>query len=615
MRIQQIQGLRALAAILVIAFHAKFISGGFIGVDIFYVISGYLITGLLLQESFIKGTIKLAAFYKRRIKRLLPSSALVLVTTAIFSWAFLPSNTRATLGKDFIAASLYVSNYLFAWWHNDYQNLNATPSPVLHYWSLAVEEQFYLLWPLFILFISRKSRRFQFLTITSVTIISFLFSLFQTNTSPIWAFYSLPSRAWELGIGALLLFIPAKKLPLRSIAAIAFVALLLSALVDNENTKFPGTAALLPVLSTAILILSISQWPKAMNMISNNRVSQWLGAISYPLYLWHWPLLVLPSTLLARPITLIERVLCIAMTLALAQLTHQFLEEPLRVRSMSGRVIYTGALATTTVCVLIGSLILSTTSTAITITGKSPLVLNLKTVTAEPKIYADKCHLSFGETKGPSCFYGDLTSSKTIVLFGDSHAAQWFPALEEIATSSHLRILSLTKSSCPAIEVLLPDRGGFRMKQCAAWRTYALSRIKKVNAFAVITSNYSYYDPPANIKNRSSWWSAGEISLLKNLQPLSSRLVLISDTPHPLRDIPSCLETQRASSCDNSLRSPLDRGQGFKVIDPTSWLCSQLCPAVVSQTVAYRDASHISVQMSRLLAGDLAKSLKAKAIL
>ncbi len=150
MRILQIQGLRALAALLVTIFHARLLPGGFIGVDIFYVISGYLITGLILREIENTGRLDLQTFYQRRIKRLLPTSVFVLFVTAIVGMFVLPVITRDALGRDLFAAAAYISNYLFAWWENDYQNLDATPSPFIHYWSLAVEEQFYVIWPIFL---------------------------------------------------------------------------------------------------------------------------------------------------------------------------------------------------------------------------------------------------------------------------------------------------------------------------------------------------------------------------------------------------------------------------------------------------------------------------------
>ena len=177
MRILQIQGLRALAALLVTIFHARLLPGGFIGVDIFYVISGYLITGLILREIENTGRLDLQTFYQRRIKRLLPTSVFVLFVTAIVGLFVLPVITRDALGRDLFAAAAYISNYLFAWWENDYQNLDATPSPFIHYWSLAVEEQFYVVWPIFILFLSRYGKRAIFRGIAVTTLLSLLLSI------------------------------------------------------------------------------------------------------------------------------------------------------------------------------------------------------------------------------------------------------------------------------------------------------------------------------------------------------------------------------------------------------------------------------------------------------
>ena len=323
MRILQIQGLRALAALLVTIFHARLVPGGFIGVDIFYVISGYLITGLILREIEKTGKLDLNAFYQRRIKRLLPTSVFVLFSTAIVGIFVLPAITRDALGRDLFAAAAYISNYLFAWWQNDYQNLNATPSPFIHYWSLAVEEQFYVVWPIFLLLLSRYGKRAIFWGIAGTTAASLLLSVYQTQTSPIWAFYSLPTRAWELGVGALLLFIPDNIWRNRYIPWLGVIGILIATFNFDENTAFPGINAVLPVVATALLIGSISIWPRLFNDLSNNRVSQWLGAISYPLYLWHWPALVLPSSALGRPLRIRERVFCILLTVLLAHLTSK----------------------------------------------------------------------------------------------------------------------------------------------------------------------------------------------------------------------------------------------------------------------------------------------------
>jgi len=346
-RITQIQGLRAVAAILVTVFHARLVPGGFIGVDIFYVISGYLITGLILREIEKTGTLDLRSFYQRRIKRLLPTSVFVLFVTAIFAWILFPPITRDALGRDLFAAAAYISNYLFAWWENDYQNLNATPSPFIHYWSLAVEEQFYLVWPLFILFLARYGKKVIFAGIAITTLLSLLFSIYLTQVAPIWAFYSLPTRAWELGFGALLLFLPETKKKIRILPWLGFFGIAISSFNFNENTAFPGKNALVPVLATVFLMASIKYWPPLFNDLANSRLSQWLGAISYPLYLWHWPALVLPSSALGRPLRFYERFLCILLTIVLAHYTSKYVEEPLRHKNLAPRTIYKGAAYTT----------------------------------------------------------------------------------------------------------------------------------------------------------------------------------------------------------------------------------------------------------------------------
>ena len=186
MRILQIQGLRALAVLLVTIFHARLMPGGFIGVDIFYVISGYLITGLILREIEKTGKLNLNQFYQRRIKRLLPTSVFVLFITALVGMFILPSITRDALGRDLFAAAAYISNYLFAWWENDYQNLDATPSPFIHYWSLAVEEQFYLLWPILLVLLARKGRRTILIGIAIITALSLILSIIMVQVAPLF---------------------------------------------------------------------------------------------------------------------------------------------------------------------------------------------------------------------------------------------------------------------------------------------------------------------------------------------------------------------------------------------------------------------------------------------
>ena len=607
MRIPQIQALRALASLLVVAFHAKLVPGGYIGVDIFYVISGYLITGLIISEIEKTAHLDLRAFYLRRIKRLLPTSFSILMVTALASWAIFPATMRAELGKDIFAAAIYVSNFLFAIWQMDYQNLSAIPPVVIHFWSLAVEEQFYLFWPvvIYLLFKSGGRRRVG-IGIASISLLSFAWSLYLTQKSPIWAFYSLPTRAWELGVGALLLYIP-KRIQLKSIYPwIAFALLIYGTLRFSENTPFPGTAAISPVLATAIAIASIGRWPRALNSMGTSRISLWLGEISYPLYLWHWPLLVIPMVYFGRGLHLYERAIAIVATVVLAHLTHIVIEQPLRHLKIKPRAIVISAVIASLCSTGTGLAIYSSKRADITVDGKS---YSLAEIMQKPKVYGDDCHVNNGETISHLCTYGP-TSSKKIVLFGDSHAAQWFPTLEKLAYEKNFTLISLTKSACPGPAVLKVETGEYKNADCSTWRNYAIKRISSIHPDAIIVSGFQHFELPSGYSSRTAWWQEGEAKTFAALKGSSPRIIYISDTPHPVRDIPNCVAGGKLNQCNGTEKSTPIFSRGYLQINPTDWLCNgNLCPAIVDGVVAYRDASHISVQMAQRLAPHLGAAL------
>ena len=612
--ILEIQGLRAVAALLVVLFHARLSSGGFIGVDIFYVISGYLITGLLLREVEKSGRISFVKFFARRIKRLLPSSFLVLFTTAIASFFIMPSSARSTLGRDVVAGALYISNYLFAYWQNDYQNLGATPSPIIHFWSLAVEEQFYLIWP-FLLVAALKlgGRKLLFRVIAGITFASFAFSLYLTAHSPIWSFYSLPTRAWELGIGALILWRPST-VRLPKIVPYFFVAaILLTSFTYNSGTPFPGWAAIPPVLGCAGLIRYVSQLPSGITFPLRNPFTQWLGAISYPAYLWHWPVLILAPQWLGHPLSVPQRFLGIAVTLILADLTHRFVENPLRLVMVKPKLVFIFALLLTISSASLGSAIAASTPKEIS-SGFS-----LAEVTRKPAIYADGCQLDKNQVRSGPCLYGDLTGSKTVVLFGDSHAAQWFPTLDLIAKAEHWKLLVLTKSSCPAVTVTLPDIGAFRNAQCATWRENSFQRITALKPWAVITSNFAHYSPPTSISVFTVWWKNGYLTTMHRLNTLVDShgfAIALDDTPLPKEDIPSCLSASKAASCLAIPSPPVFVTEKVLHVNSTSWFCdSGKCPAIRSGIVVYRDTTHISVDYAIHLVPDLTASFRAIGVL
>ena len=607
MRIPQIQALRALAAILVLLFHAHVVDGGYIGVDIFYVISGYLITGLILREIEERGGLDFKAFYLRRIKRLLPTSFFILMVTALSAWYFYPGTMREDLGRHIFAAAVYVSNFLFAFWQMDYQNLNAIPPVVVHFWSLAVEEQFYLFWPVIVLFAFKLGgRRRLFQAIAVITGASFLFSLYLTEVSPIWAFYSLPTRAWELGVGALLLTIP-KKYKLSVIYPWAALALILySTIFYTEKTPFPGTAAIAPVLGTAAAIASISSWPKILNFLSNLRITQWLGEISYPLYLWHWPLLVIPMVYFGRGLTILERLLAIIATLIFADLTHRYIEQPLRHISLSPKRIVSSAIAASLIATGTGLAISATANNTITVSSGE--IYSLTEIMEKPKVYMDDCHVNNGETFSGECTYGPESDTR-IVLFGDSHAAQWMPVLEELAYEKNFTLISLTKSACPAPAVTKVETGGYKNADCSEWRKNSIARIKGLKPAAVLVSGMQHFELPSGYTDRAQWWREGQIKTYEALRGSSQNIIYISDTPHPVRDIPSCLAAGRTDKCNTTEPSEAIFSPGWKQINPTSWFCTENCPAVLNGVVVYRDASHISVMASKMVKPQLLSSL------
>ena len=327
-----IQGLRGIAVLLVLLFHASVpgFKGGFVGVDIFFVLSGYLITGNLLREVKSTGQIRFKEFYARRIRRLLPASALVLFTTLIVVAIWFPPLLLPGAAVDISSAGLYVSNMDFAIRATDYFSNSTIPSPVLHFWSLGVEEQFYLFWPLLVAFATWKKRNKSF-RVFLLSIFVFATSLTFANlllkTDQPWAFFSLPSRAWELILGALLASLAqgVSRLP-RFIAMIGGLVglglVIFSGLTQSDPLKFPGSTALTPTLGAFLIIAAGSVKEITLpSRILSFKLLQRIGKISYSLYLWHWPVLVIPQVIAGNHLTLAKRLLLALLSIVLAVIT------------------------------------------------------------------------------------------------------------------------------------------------------------------------------------------------------------------------------------------------------------------------------------------------------
>lgn len=624
-----LEGLRAVAVILVLLFHAEVpgLAGGFVGVDVFFVLSGYLITALLLREIQGTGTIALAAFYARRLRRLLPAAAVALYVTVAASAILLPPLRVPGVAADGVAAALYASNLRFAFQATDYLQSAADPSPLLHFWSLGVEEQFYVLWPALLLAVGRRpglERRIATLA-AAVGAASFLLSLRLTDASAPWAFFSLPTRAWELAIGALLAVGEARFGALPALGASTFGWLglgmvIASAFALDTGTPFPGTAALLPTVGAALVIAAGVRLPVAApGRLLGSRPLRYLGRISYSLYLWHWPLIVLPAAALGSALGLPTRLGLALATIPIAAASQRWIEEPFRhgwlVGTAPRRVLAFAALAT---------VFLATSSLA-----AAQLSSVREADRDTPRIYADGCHLDFPSTTSGPCAYGNPASPTTVVLFGDSHAAQWFPALERLADDRDWRLVSLTKSACPSADVTVYLQSLKRpYAECDAWRESALGRIDQIDAALVVVANSRGHllldgDAIVGAADYEAVWSDALARTLERLGRDDGAVTVIGDTPRSRLDVPVCLSRHADDplACATARAEALDAAHlgaerdvalelGIPFVDPTLWVCpSDPCPVVIGTDAVYRDEHHLTAAYARHLATRLAGAL------
>lgn len=452
-----IDGLRAIAIVPVVLFHAGVpqFSGGFVGVDVFFVISGFLITGLLRHE-IDAGTYSLTGFYERRIRRLFPALfAMLLVTTAVATWLLLPSDL-ADFGKSVLATSLFASNFLF-WQESGYFGRAAEEIPLLHTWSLAVEEQFYILFPLFLVFVAKRCRQRYVAATAAVAAVSFVLSLVLVVTDRDAAFYLAPSRAWELGLGALLAlgaFPPSHRRQVRNaVGALGAAAIGWSVLEFSSATPFPGAAALLPCLGTAAIIWAGSGGHHRVGDVLSTRPMVQVGLISYSLYLWHWPALALGRYYANRDLSSFEAATLVALSTVAAVVSWRYIERPFRGKSglLKRPQLFGAALVTMTVLATLGA--------AAVIAQGWPARLDadvrrLADGSSDRRPHDWDCgRVADGAiARGELCRFGaDAAGSPTLMLWGDSHARVMVDPLDAVAARHGLNGLVAMRTRCPPL--------------------------------------------------------------------------------------------------------------------------------------------------------------------
>ncbi len=643
-----IEGLRAIAILLVALYHAglPYLTGGFVGVDLFFVLSGFLITGLLVKEIETTGTVRFTVFYARRARRLIPAAALIVLLTLFFAQFLYAPQELIRVTKDAISTSLYASNLWFAHVSTDYLAAGAEKSPLLHTWSLSVEEQFYFFWPVFLLlglrgFGQRPSSRGRLIIImAALGVLSFVAAEWLTHVAQPWAFFASPTRAWEFAAGGLAWFVPAAWVAahkaLRPLLFWGGLGMLLGAAFGyGYDTVFPGKTALLPVVGACLMLIShVPGQPSGGERLLHHPVMQWLGSRSYSWYLWHWPVLILIGKVVPEH-TLMIKLGCIALALLLADIGFRLVENPLRFSPLLAKRPAHSigfALALTFLCIGAAAGWYQSGKQESQSPAQISFTRAMDDIPAE--IYDTHCHLSFLDVDAGDCVFGDTTATTTVVLFGDSHAAQWFPALDQLARQQRWKLVSLTKSACPVATLLPYNRQLGRLyHECVKWREQTLQRIIGLQPAMVVMGYYRYVsavdDSLEPISDTD--WRTGMQSTLTRLANAHVPVAIMRDSLRPGFDVPTCLARQvklpwRGLDCQYPRQPALDlmeyrlnqeAANGLSrvaFVDLSDDICrSDACSPFDAERdlVWFRDDHHLTTEAVRYLAPRLQGALEA----
>ena len=628
-----IEGLRGIAVMLVVLFHSGVpgLRGGYVGVDVFFVVSGYLITGLIVTEIEKTAAFSVKNFYARRVRRLLPASGLAVVGVVLAGFVLYSPLEQSRYAIWGAYTSLYIGNFMFMRDAVNYFAGPVTHNPFLHTWSLAVEEQFYLLWPALIALISWRSlsRRRLAGWLFAVTVLSLAASIWVTDVRQPWAFFSLPTRAWEFGVGGLGCLLRREDLSprqgwLKLLGWVGLTALLAAGhYYHSVRLVFPGYVALVPVLGTlAMLLEGASGAPSILQGMLAWPVMQWLGRLSYSWYLWHWPFLIYAKTCLPE-LSWRGRLLVAVAALMLAQLTYWFLENPVRLNSfLIARPSLSLGLAVLIPAVGMSVALAASHAASVTLsTGQQHQIEVASLVGA-----SHDCVVPLGASGSTECIFGDHGSQTKVVLFGDSHAGQWLPAVNSIAEQKHWELVTLLKANCQVAARQINPEGRATDTWCEAWEAKALERISALRPVMVVLG-----ESAAAVGNprMSRWpvtprkWEDGLRVALSKLDATGTKTLVIADIPYASFDVPVCLSRVASAkwgpkSCEitreaglnqqvrDGERAAVDSDSAARWVDFSGSFCrGSRCETIIDNLVAYRDDNHISETLARHLTPQL----------
>ena len=668
---RDIEGLRAVATFLVLPYHAGLMlfPGGFVGVDVFFVISGFVITGQLIKEVDREGTVNLLGFYARRAKRLLPASAVVLVATAVMTWLWVPRIRWETTGGDIVASSLYFVNWRLADRSVDYLAEDVTPSAVQHYWSLSVEEQFYFVWPLLllgaVLFAAKVgvNRRAALLTgLAAVAVPSLLWAGHEAVASPERAYFITTTRMWEFTIGAFVAILATQLDRMPRVLAIVLTwaglgMILVSGRIFTADMTWPGYYALLPTVGTGLVIAGgVAAGARGPVAILGNRFMLFIGYLTYSLYLWHWPLLIVAREHFGS-ISLLAGLAIMVFTIVPAYLTFHLVENPLRsskLMSTHPRVALSLGVNATLVGVAAGlALIVAVSATVSTLPPGSaqgaaalssaptgdPAGKPVKEVSGGitpdplqatkdvPDLYADGCQVDVDSDKPTTCEYGAADARTTIAVVGDSKAAQWVPAFQVLAQQNDWRIVTYTKSACQFATVETSLDGDV-YRTCRDWTDNVLAELTGPDKpDVVVTAGQRDQGVVSG--------SDGDLQLSEDamrdaladtwtrIEDAGVKVVVLADTPQTGGDIYACVaeHPDDLTQCTYERRHGIDASgapvqgaaaeqAGLPFVDLTDFICPAAeCPPVIGNVLIYRQGSHLTKTYVETLAPRLESEL------